>query len=82
LGALSGGQRAESRAPETRFLAYRDRVLLFRNHCSWWTFPAFVLANLMLACRPLLQLNARSSYTAMRGLLDGCSRYLSYPWCK
>ena len=76
IGAASGGQRVHGSNADRRFVAYRDRVLLFANNCPRWQFPLFVLGNLLLAARPLVQFRGRDVSRACAGLFTGIRKYL------
>jgi GT2 family glycosyltransferase len=76
IGAPSGGQRMHVSNADRRFVAYRDRVLLFANNCPRWQFPLFLLGNLILAMRPLLQLRGKEASRACAGLFTGIRKYL------
>jgi hypothetical protein len=76
IGAPSGGQRIHVSNADRRFVAYRDRVLLFANNCPRWQFPLFLLGNLLLALRPLLQFRGREASRACAGLFTGIRKYL------
>ena len=76
IGAPSGGQRVHGLNADRRFVAYRDRVLLFANNCPRWEFPLFFLGNLLLAVRPLVQFRGREVGRACAGLFAGTRKYL------
>jgi len=76
IGAPSGGQRMHISNADRRFVAYRDRVLLFANNCPRWQFPLFFLGNLLLAVRPLLQLRGREVSRSCAGLFTGIKKYV------
>jgi len=76
IGAPSGGQRMHVSNADRRFVAYRDRVLLFVNNCPRWQFPLFLIGNLILAMRPLLQFRGRETSRACAGLFTGIRKYL------
>jgi GT2 family glycosyltransferase len=76
IGAPTGGQRAGNLHMNRRFIAYRDRVLLFRNNCPLWQFPAFLVGNLLLAARPLIQLRWRDAWASCAGLMTGIRQYV------
>jgi GT2 family glycosyltransferase len=76
IGAPSGGQRVPGLNADRRFVAYRDRVLLFANNCPRWQFPLFLIGNLVLAARPLAQFRIREVSSAYAGLFTGVRRYL------
>jgi len=76
IGAPSGGQRMHVSHADRRFVAYRDRVLLFANNCPRWQFPLFVLGNLLLALRPLLQFKGREASRSCAGLFTGIRKYI------
>jgi len=76
IGAPSGGQRMHVSNADRRFVAYRDRVLLFANNCPRWQFPLFLFGNLCLAARPLLQFRGREASRACAGLYTGIRKYL------
>ena len=76
IGASSGGQRMHVSNADRRFVAYRDRVLLFANNCPRWQFPLFLLGNLLLAARPLFQFRGKEASRACAGLLTGIQKYL------
>ena len=76
LGAPGGGQRAGDQNNNCRYLAYRDRVLLFVNNMPRYTFPLFLLGNVFLALRPLLHFDFRSTYLGLSGLTMGVRKYM------
>lgn len=78
IGAPSGGQRVQGLNADRRFVAYRDRVLLFANNCPRWQFPLFLIGNLALAARPLAQLRIRDVSRAYAGLFTGIRKYLLF----
>jgi len=61
----AAGARLQCR-PEVRGLP-RPR-LLFANNCPRWQFPLFLLGNLVLAARPLIQFRGRDASRACAGL--------------
>jgi|SRR5271157_5476708 len=76
IGAPSGGQRVHDSSADRRFVAYRDRVLLFANNCPMWQFPLFLAGNLILAARPLVRFQWRDASRACAGLTAGIKKYL------
>jgi GT2 family glycosyltransferase len=76
LSAPVGGQRFATDPAQFRFIAYRDRVLLFRNNYPLWRFPIFISANLLSALLPILGMEWRSVELALRGLLEGLQENL------
>lgn len=76
LSAPAGGQRFVIDPAEFRFVAYRDRVLLFRNNYPLWQFPVFLSMNLLAAMLPILRMEWQSVELALRGLLEGLRRNL------
>jgi len=76
IGAPSGGQRVCGVNADRRFVAYRDRVLLFANNCPRWQFPLFLVGNLALAARPLAHFRVREASSACEGLFAGIRKYL------
>jgi len=77
LSAPRGGQRQEFNEDEFRFVAFRDRVLLFRNNYPIWLFPFFLCGNFGLALRPILKLKWRPVFFAFMGLIEGIKSYLT-----
>ncbi len=71
LSAPNGGERSDNDPRLFRFVAYRDRVLLFRNNYPLWQFPVFISANLLSALLPILRMEWRSVELALRGLREG-----------
>lgn len=76
IGASCGGQRLHALNADRRFVAYRDRVLLFANNCPRWQFPLFLAGNLILAARPLVRFQWRETGRALAGLMAGTRKYL------
>ena len=76
VGAPCGGQRSLGQTTDYRFVAYRDRVLLFSNNCPMWQFPLFLVGNLLLALRPLFQFKGGYVRSACAGLFLGIRRYI------
>jgi GT2 family glycosyltransferase len=76
IGAPFGGQRTSSQTADYRFVAYRDRVLLFSNNCSRWQFPLFLVGNLLLALRPLVHFRGTDVRSACAGLFLGIRKYV------
>ena len=76
LSAPVGGQRFAADPAQFRFIAYRDRVLLFRNNYPLWRFPIFISANLLSALAPILRMEWRSVLLALRGMLEGLQENL------
>lgn len=76
LGSPGGGQRAGDQKSNCRYLAYRDRVLLFVNNMPRYIFPLFLLGNLFLALRPMLHFDFRSTYLGLSGLTMGVRKYI------
>ncbi len=71
LSAPTGGQRSVVDPRQFRFVAYRDRVLLFRNNYPAWRFPIFLGANLLAAFLPAAKMDWRSVELALTGLMEG-----------
>jgi len=76
LSASRGGQRQVFSEAEFRFIAFRDRVLLFRSNYSLWFLPLFILGNFILALRPLFHLKWKMVISAILGFVEGFKRYL------
>jgi len=76
LSASRGGQRQAKSEADFRFIAFRDRVLLFKNNYSIWLSPFFLLGNLALAFRPIIKLKWELVNSALRGLIEGIKQYL------
>lgn len=74
--AASGGQRQNIDSEGFRFIAFRDRVLLFRNNYPLWLFPLFFLGNIILAFRPILKLKLKPVFFGLNGFIRGIIRYL------
>jgi len=70
FSAIRGGQRQVDEN-HFRFVAFRDRVLLFHNNYSKWLFPFFILGNIILALKPILKLKLKAVWFALKGLLTG-----------
>ena len=75
LSAPTGGQRTNYDPARFRFIAYRDRVLLFRNNYPAWLYPIFLVANFGLAVLPVVRGNWRSVQLALAGLREGMRRF-------
>jgi len=75
LSAPVGGQRCSFDQSRFRFVAYRDRVLLFRNNYPRWRFPLFWITNLMAALMPLARLDVSGARLALIGLAEGTRLY-------
>ena len=75
LGVPGGGQRTHKKN-DCRYLAYRDRVLLFMNNMPRYVLPVFLLGNFILALRPLLRLDFASTSMGLSGLAMGVHRYI------
>lgn len=76
IGASRGGQREGTKATTScRFLAYRDRVLLFRKHAPPWTMPIFLAVNLLAALYPLFRGRIQATADALTGLFVGVREY-------
>jgi GT2 family glycosyltransferase len=75
LSAPSGGQRANFDPARFRYIAYRDRVLLFRNNYPAWLFPLFLVANAATALLPVARGNFASARMAVAGLGAGVRQF-------
>jgi GT2 family glycosyltransferase len=75
LSAPKGGQRTNYDPARFRFIAYRDRVLLFRNNYPAWLYLFFLLSNFGLAVMPGLRGNWKSAQLGVAGLFDGIQKF-------
>lgn len=71
LSAPAGGQRFAFDSGQFRFIAYRDRVLLFWNNYPNSRFPLFLFANSIMATFPLWRGDWYSVRMAFAGLREG-----------
>ena len=78
LSAPVGGQRYAFDSGQFRFIAYRDRVLLFRNNYPRWRFPLFWVTNVLAALLPITRLDGRSVKSALAGLAEGMRLFGKY----
>lgn len=82
LSAPTGGQRANFDPARFRYIAYRDRVLLFRNNYPAWLFPLFLVANAATALLPVANGNLASARMAAAGLRAGVRQFGHVNMCQ